>query len=389
MSTYSTTLYSTNTSTLTTDTLDNTGVVPNDWNNVTNPLVVPVANYPGINALGVGGLLKVQTEEAIVTDISGGNITIRRGIRGTTVAVHADGLDIYTGTSNFRTWGKWLSDQLTSMGWAKTADANQVDWSTVEPPDAINTRGVVVGGTYDGNAWCYEIRKSNDGLTDLYLKIEYGAGTNAVNQTAIWITVGEGADVDAITGEGIITGAPTPRRQLTGNANDAATLRYCYVAGSGSDGWLTIAMFLTAVGSAAYTIWASLERTKDGNGNDTSDGALLSYVRGTAYGQESWEFVGGPATQETSAGALCPTVGTGSDGTNIAIYPIFHCKSSGPFLNPGLGALVAFNLNISERSATTVTIYNTSHTYLPLGANSSSVSRGTLANTVGVMLRYE
>ena len=85
---------------LTTDTADNTA--GGDFNVLTNPLSIVAATYPGVVAT-VGALIKVEDEIMKVSAVGGGNITLERGALGTTIAMHANALDIYetAGTNDY------------------------------------------------------------------------------------------------------------------------------------------------------------------------------------------------------------------------------------------------------------------------------------------------
>lgn len=73
-----------------------------EWNNVTDPLTVDinVGNYPNLQGvLVVGELILITNEYMRVTAISGGagdEVTFERGAGGSTIAVHADAINILT-----------------------------------------------------------------------------------------------------------------------------------------------------------------------------------------------------------------------------------------------------------------------------------------------------
>lgn len=79
-----------------TDSTDNTQ--GGDFNNTTNPLTVTdyTTNYPNASA-SVGDLIRVENEIMRVTGVAGADVTLARGVSGTTVATHADALDIFNG----------------------------------------------------------------------------------------------------------------------------------------------------------------------------------------------------------------------------------------------------------------------------------------------------
>ncbi len=89
-------------------TVDDIGTDSNDdtegglWNNVNNPLTVAMAaaEYPVIGVAGttplvVNEVIYIGTEYLRVTAIDGNNVTFRREVCNSAVAVHADAVDIY------------------------------------------------------------------------------------------------------------------------------------------------------------------------------------------------------------------------------------------------------------------------------------------------------
>ncbi len=69
-----------------------------DFVPVTNPLVVAdyTTNYPNSPAT-VGLLLRIENEIMKVTAVDGADVTLTRGVSGTTIATHADATDLYEG----------------------------------------------------------------------------------------------------------------------------------------------------------------------------------------------------------------------------------------------------------------------------------------------------
>ena len=65
-----------------------------ELNNVTDPVNVTIAAH----GLSVGAMLRVESEFMVVTNIVSANVvTVSRGISGSTIAAHADALDIFSG----------------------------------------------------------------------------------------------------------------------------------------------------------------------------------------------------------------------------------------------------------------------------------------------------
>lgn len=96
------------------------------------------------------------------------------------------------GTTQFRIWGKAISDALTALGMIKTADTGQIDWATVIKPLPNTIAG-------------YEVWRFNDSLQStvpIFFNLSYGTA-NSGNHPRLVITIGSNSD-----GAGVITGLP-------------------------------------------------------------------------------------------------------------------------------------------------------------------------------------
>ena len=275
--------------------------------------------------------------------------------------------------ARFRAWGSWISAQLAASGWIRTADTGQIDWATVTRPTAANE----VKG--------YEIWQMTDALASeapVLLKIEYGSGSNLA-YPSLWITVG-----GTSSGTGSLVGVTSTRTVVRSISGNTTELQQCVA--SGGPGRFQCAMFFAGVSQHQYMAWwLSIERTKNASGRDTTEGVLIASAgdSGTNCYQQFFQNGAGPTTREASLGVLVPTFGTGSSGTSVSIYPVFWSK--GVFLNPGLGIMVAFLANVSAGTTLTFTVYGSPRTYFVLGPTISAIQRGTVANPITLLLRYE
>lgn len=185
----------------------------------------------------------------------------------------------------FRTEGKWISDRLTDLGWAKTADP-QCDWSSVNRPGTNNTKAT------SGS----EIRKSTMSSADIYLKITYGTGYAYAASIGIWLQTGDGAD-----GSGNLTGDVTTEQQpgsccAYSSPNDSTM----FVCGDGGN-------FIIAGTDAtpANSFVGGVQRTCDTSGADTATGYWLYRFGYSAGGKSACQycsFASGAATQDDSPG---------------------------------------------------------------------------------------
>jgi hypothetical protein len=83
---------------------------------------------------------------------------------------------------------------------------------------------------------------------------------------------------------------------------------------------------------------------------------------------------------ETLLPALLPSVGTGSTGSAVALYPIFPTK--GVYLNPLANVLIAFQANVTPGTAISFTYYGATKAFIPLtNVATPSGVRGSVAGT--------
>lgn len=277
----------------------------------------------------------------------------------------------------FRAWGSAFAAGLAAVGLVQTADVGQIDWGTALAPVAPDT----VQG--------YEIWRFADALqasAPAFIKFEYGSG-GATNYPAIWVTVGDGSD-----GAGNLTGATSTRQRCSCNNSTAVVLKPMRM--SGDTNRLQAHLFYDATG-VTFTLFVAIERTKNSTGADTDDGILINTnAIGGGAGQWRQQYLQlgiGPTTQESRWGVLAPSFGTGSAGGNFAVYPVF--LSAGVYLNPPLGVIGAFNGDVVTGNTISLNVYGASHTYFccgtSTGATAQAVQAGTVANAVGVLMRYE
>ena len=289
----------------------------------------------------------------------------------------------------FRTWGSWISNAFANAGLVQTADTGQIDWSTVTNPTAVST------------SQGYEIWRFNDALQNsapVFLRFDYGSAAAGNTIPGLRWALGSGAN-----GSGSITGFPCRDRSLaSGNAftmleQTAAFANSTLVSYfSGDTGRFVLALNTRGTGSlGGYGMLLSMERTVDYNGAVTSDGVMVTYESGVGarLGQALWSPVVGTWMHESVLDdGLCmltPQQGGGTTGSNTAIYPIFHHKGGGAFLNPGLNLFGYFHSEITAASANSFFVYGFTHTYMPLGNTCIYAITPRGNNSVTLLMRYE
>lgn len=271
--------------------------------------------------------------------------------------------------ATFRIRGKWFSDQLTAIGWGKTADTGQIDWTSVTKP--------VAGSTVAG----YEIRKSSDGLTDIYIKLEYGSGQTATD-FGFWITTGS-----ASNGSGTISANASARQALACSGGTVA----CNDHLSGTAGRFSLAY--AVVGAAGFTNVTPafiIQRTTDASGVDTSTGFIV--VADYFNGGKNWYtgFATGAATARAGVGFLlygvAPIPGSASA---VPVFPIY-CATPSDF-QLVRDAVIIPTAYAGGGSTHTISILGSNRTYLAAYGNGLTgyYETGNFLVTSSLCIRWE
>lgn len=164
--------------------------------------------------------------------------------------------------ARFRTQMGWIGTQFETMGWTKTADTGQIDWTTVLAPAAANT---IMG---------YEIR-SNGTLT---MKVSYGSAVSYAYSKSLSFQFGPGSD-----GAGAITspyGLETKLNTAIGYSGGSARAGDDYMSGDST----RFSIALTDDTNAAYGLSCSLEPSLDVDGDPDGIGYFFSRVQHNAIG---------------------------------------------------------------------------------------------------------
>lgn len=284
----------------------------------------------------------------------------------------------HAGTTQFRAWGSELSGQLTTIGFIKSSDTGQINWTTVTRP-AVG----VAGG--------YEIRYMNDSMhstAPIYVKLEYGTDAANAAYPAMWITIGTGSN-----GSGTITGIVVAREQFQGGASalDSTVLaKVSYACMSNGCVWFAFKTKVR-VSSTFPAFCMAIERTKDNSGTSTGDGFVYNrgtylygnasssttvYIFGTGYTVNSTgaaDFGGG------SGGYAWMPYGIGTTGTIVSGVPGNMQLARHWLVTPEIRPLlctVSQSVGDAIASGTTFTatvLGVTSHTYMSLERAFSNV----------------
>jgi hypothetical protein len=275
----------------------------------------------------------------------------------------------FTTDADFRLFGTFIHNALSSAGWVQTSDTGQINLTTVTKP---------VGGTTSAG---YEIWRMDDTLqatVPIFMKIEYGTGANN-QRIGWWVTVGKGSD-----GSGTLTSIIKARFTIGGGSaqnppNDS------YAAGGTS--WFVFALCANTGGAT----WFSIERSKDSTGADDGDGIIMAYGGGTsAHVSHYVPYSGTVPTAETGLQYILSTVNPSTYGADTGIGILIPMK--GVAQQPGINVGVILSSDFGAGASFSFTIYGGSHTYqrmdgiTTLRGNSGGVLGGTGDRLI---LRYE
>jgi hypothetical protein len=266
----------------------------------------------------------------------------------------------------FRAWGSAVNAALAALGLVQTGDTGQINWTSVAAPGASNT------------SQGYEIWKFNDALqatAPFFFKLEYGSGATAA-APGMWLTVST-----ATNGAGSLTGVVSTRMQPRGNTNSATSYN-CYF--SGSSNRFSCYLFRGA-GSSNVEFGFYLERLKDANGADTSEGCY-AVIGSFPSGWVAQVIPSSGAVLATDA-PVCAgpsSASTGVIGTDVGTFSCFPMR--GKLYPPCMNLVGYMNADLTVLNPVTLSLYGADHTMLPLG-NPTTFLRG---NSNGApMMRYE
>lgn len=269
--------------------------------------------------------------------------------------------------AEFRAWAQFVHDALGNAGWVQTSDTGQINLTTVSKPSGSNT------------AQGYEIWRTNDSLTDAYLKIEYGSGANGANFPAIWCTLGWGSN-----GSGTLTGNTTTRHRFNGGGQTSTTYP-CYA--SGTTGLFAMVLFDQIASGFNYSMCLLIDRLRDAAG-DPIDNAMWIGMYGPDYGSgigstlNASQVCLGSGTNPSGLSSI-PCI-QGRDATTLigSTYGVFPILPIGQVAYPAALPAVGFYYNdIGDATTFTVSRYGADRTYLACRlASSNSPGFGQFAS---------
>lgn len=262
--------------------------------------------------------------------------------------------------ANFKAWAQPISAWFAAAGWLQSADTGQVNWSTISS----------VPGS---GAYVYEIWEPNDGLTNFYVKMEYG-NVSGVNCPGLELSIGTGTN-----GAGALTGLVMGPQQICGQSYTPSSPILQYECNfSGGSGRIAVMMWRN--GTVNNQQFFAIERSVDPSGAYTA-GYVTMWVAGNGGGQAPRFCT--QATIVFGVGVAPNSLNNSSTTSNGGWIARLQNPLSGtsgfngsiPFDNcvPGVGYFdyactvcgVALAIDIPEAVTFSVTLYGATRTYLP------------------------
>lgn len=270
--------------------------------------------------------------------------------------------------TNFRAWIQFV-DAAFKMGFAAAGDSGQVDLTTVANPTAANFSSG------------YKVYQSNDGLSPIFIKVEYGSGSPA-NVPCIWITIGT-----ASNGAGVIGGTILVNRQQIMGVDGGIIIQHLSFA-SGGPGRMAMALFTSA---STTPIWLAIERRKTAAIADDDTGIIIDFGNGSA-GHKSLcaPFAGVIPAPENGLQFVLTTVNPGIYGNTVPAGLRIPCLGASE--PPGLNVAVANSGDWGAYAVITLAVNGDNHTYKQCGPYITTLrglSSGLGDVNTRLLLRFE
>lgn len=280
--------------------------------------------------------------------------------------------------AHFQAWAQFIEDTLITTGsWVVTGDTGQTLPSALPLPSVANTK------------YGYRIYRMNDALqatAPVFLRVDFGSGASA-STVGTWWTAGTGSN-----GSGTITGIVLNALNLSaGSQQTTASNSY----GSADVNRFTLAMFVNTT-SVVYNHVIGLERSKDSNGNDTSDGLIVvcndpsSGGAGILRTSTYCILAGGtqPATEVGVAFILTsqnPTQSFAANNIGVGLISCFKAIA----VQPGMNFAIVNSSDVTAEGTFTMTIYGSSRTYQQVRSTVLKTNAAAADTNARTCIRYD
>lgn len=299
-----------------------------------------------------------------------------------------------TTDARFRAIAQFVEDTLvTTGGWLLSTETGDTAPASLAHPTTTNQKKG------------FRVYKTNDALTQVYMRIDYGStGAANGNGFGMWITLGTGSD-GAGNLSGIFLNGGSASAATVGSATGTTTGTTGAVNsyGSADTGRVQIGLFVSS--TVANIVALSIERARDSSGNQIDDLLFACTVGNTT---NIFGLSPVAACMETSlycivSGGTQPTAELGlafiltrnnpsetfSNPVGAGIAQYFKGASQ----PPGVGVVIVNSSDVSVEGNFPMTIYGSSITYQHLNslqpAVSTAASTAVAATHRRVCLRYD
>lgn len=273
----------------------------------------------------------------------------------------------------FQAWTSAFDSGITTVGMTAHAQAGEINFATVTKPAAANA------------SQGFRVYKYNDGLTEAYMKVEFGSGDSGALEPALYFTWGRTLD-----GSGNFSGVDVSGRYRVkmASANAAlgtVTTRFCM---SGASFSINFNEALNGASPLQHVIVT--DRTRNaGTGAANSTGlCIVAAGQNTALqragtGGTHWsEFlpVGSAGTVHIATGgggrllsAFPQTNGTYASGTDIGVFNVYALHGKPHVV---VGACVVSPTDFLTGASVNPTIFGAAHVWRQTGLTSDGQSGG-------------
>lgn len=286
---------------------------------------------------------------------------------------------------------QFFADIMTAGGITKTTDTGQINFATATFLDNANS---ILHG--------YEIREFTDTLAGTFpirVRVEYRNGVNGNTDLNWWISAGTGSD-----GAGNLTGLFMPSTQFK-VGKDISSVRNCFACSE--DGNLVAVASNRTDTSTSGVTHLGIERTRDQNGDPTSDGLTVYHandnngltsiggvVRTFNYYKRGVGLAGsggGDTTNTNNRGGTCAppdnvTTGIQAQGNEISVYraPFYNGSK---IMHPMKSFVAVFGNDYAAEGVHTLNIDDDPAEYVGL-QKLPWLCRFQIPSTMGTMMRY-
>lgn len=291
--------------------------------------------------------------------------------------------------ANFKSWAQAISTFFSTAGWLQSSDTGQVNWSTIA---AVPGSGVFI----------YEIWQPNDGLTNFYLKVEYGnvSGTNCPSLRFSIATSTNGAG----TLTGFVTSVFNTNATTFTIPSTTTTYECDFSGGSGRIGAI---MWRNGINNCQQ--FFAIERSLNASGAYTS--SYVTMVIGgigtsnssssTTFLQQSLVFGVGPApaivTNRNDHGYQMPTLCVRWPAGDVSSTNSFNGAIPIDNVAPMIGYIdypmtmvgVANGNDLVSGVTFSATVYGSSRTYMPSKDGPMAFVPRTYFSGGCILLRYD